>query len=178
MDQNPTTPPLYDELCLRIETDTRPIRARHPDQVQCRKGCDGCCRVRLALFPVEFDRLQAAFQRLPRDIQDRLRAEARNQWDRGVCPLLLDGACSLYEHRPVICRTHGFPLASSVRIKTQPRVSVCALNFTGTSTFEDQDLIDVDAVGMMLIGANLEYLKSIPASTSPAVTRPILDVLL
>ena len=38
--------------------------------------------------------------------------DARHGTDPGEapCPLLRDGACLLYEARPVLCRTHGFPL--------------------------------------------------------------------
>lgn len=55
--------------------------------------------------------------------------------------------------------------------------SVCHLNFINTRSFDDQDLIDIDGVGMILIGANREYIKTHPTSTADADDRPIQDVV-
>ena len=98
------------------------------------------------------------------------------KWQHGNCPLLVDGGRSLYEDRPIICRAHGYPLQSEFRVKTQSHVSVCHLNFINTRSFDDQDLIDIDGVGMILIGANREYIKTHPTSSTDAESRPIQDV--
>lgn len=59
----------------------------------------------------EWDRLIDAVQRLPQDEQVAIfaRIDAMTQAAR-VCPLLdeRDGACMVYEARPVACRTYGF----------------------------------------------------------------------
>lgn len=31
----------------------------------------------------------------------------------GECPMLIGGVCTVYEHRPVICRVWGYPIHSS-----------------------------------------------------------------
>lgn len=99
------------------------------------------------------------------------------RWTAGICPLLVDGACALYEERPVVCRTHGFPLYSEVGSVTPPKVSVCHLNFIDLVRFDEEDLIDIDSVGLMLVGANQEHTKSDagrPDSTQPV---PMIQVV-
>ena len=102
--------------------------------------------------------------------------DADRKCQHGICILIADGCCTLYEDRPIICRTHGYPLQSEFRVKTQSHVSVCHLNFINTRSFDDQDLIDIDGVGMILIGANREYIKTHPTSSTDAESRPIQDV--
>ena len=129
------------------------------------------------VFPVEFDRLQAEFIKLPTGLKKLIQNDADWKWQHGTCPLLVDGGRSLYEDRPIICRTHGYPLQSEFRVKTQSQVSVCHLNFINTRSFDDQDLIDIDGVGMILIGANREYIKTHPTSSTDAESRPIQGVV-
>ena len=152
-------------------------KKRHPSQINCRQGCARCCHNRLFVFPVEFDRLQAAFIKLPAGLKKLIQNDADWKWQHGICPLLVDGGRNLYEDRPIICRTHGYPLQSEFRVKTQSQVSVCHLNFINTRSFDDQDLIDIDGVGMILIGANREYIKTHPTSSTDAESRPIQDVV-
>jgi Fe-S-cluster containining protein len=70
----------------------------------CRKGCDGCCRS-LSRQPVlsEAEWLLLA-PRLTAQMRQRIVEFA----DSKVCPLLEDGTCSVYDVRPVACRTYGF----------------------------------------------------------------------
>lgn len=73
----------------------------------CRSGCDHCCR-HLAREPLltleEWLRLQP---RLTAEIRER---NAQLQGPPFVCPFLHqhNGACGVYEQRPIACRTYGF----------------------------------------------------------------------
>lgn len=103
---------------LHIDIDERVavIRDGHPDWL-CRRGCDGCCR-RLAEIPrltaAEWEWLREGLAALPPDeLREigRAIAELTEQPARPVvCPLLnrSAGACRIYAHRPVACRTYGF----------------------------------------------------------------------
>ena len=170
-------PGLYDQLRSQVDAQTASIAERRRRYLQCRKGCDSCCHQRLAVLPVEYDRLRTAFLALPPEEQQRIRGHAAERWAAGICPLLVDGACSLYEDRPIICRTHGLPLYSEVGSETPPKISVCHLNFVELDRFDEEDLIDIDSVGLTLVGANQEYTKSDagrPDSTQP---RPMIEVV-
>ena len=104
------------QLHADIETRVRAICEGHPDWL-CRQGCDGCCR-RLAEVPritaEEWDWLQEGLAALPperlREIGQEIAALAGQPSRPIVCPLLdrADGACLVYAHRPVACRTYGF----------------------------------------------------------------------
>lgn len=104
------------ELHADIDSRVASIRENKADWL-CGKGCDSCCK-RLAEVP----RLTAAEWGLLREglaglTPDHLQAIGReitavaNSTARPViCPLLdrASGACPVYLHRPVACRTYGF----------------------------------------------------------------------
>ena len=104
------------QLHQDIDERVNDIREHHSDW-QCRMGCDLCCR-RLAEIPsltrTEWDLLKAGLLTLSpaqlEDVRQKIRALAEQQTRPFVCPLLNEsaGTCSLYEYRPVACRTYGF----------------------------------------------------------------------
>jgi uncharacterized protein len=104
------------QLHADIEARVGIIRDENPDWL-CRRGCDGCCR-RLAEIPrltvEEWDWLKSGLTELPQDLLKEIGqhiAALSGQSSRPiVCPLLDQeaGACRVYAHRPVACRTYGF----------------------------------------------------------------------
>jgi Fe-S-cluster containining protein len=104
------------QLHADIETRVQTIRGDHPDWL-CRMGCDGCCR-RLAEIPrltaAEWDLLREGLAALPSEqlpeIGRKIAALAGQALRPIVCPLLDQsaGACRVYAHRPIACRTYGF----------------------------------------------------------------------
>lgn len=99
-----------------IETRVQSIRNDYPDWL-CGLGCDGCCH-RLAEVPLltaaEWDWLSEGLAELPpellQEIGRDIAALAEQSSRPIVCPLLdrSAGACRVYAHRPVACRTYGF----------------------------------------------------------------------
>lgn len=107
---------------------------RTPAQFACRAGCDRCCHQRFSVFEVEAAPIRSALAALERS-DPGLRQRIRDQGaDRSStrCALLVDGQCSVYAQRPLICRSHGLPVA--VADPDDPdgplRVDHCPLNFT------------------------------------------------
>lgn len=104
------------QLHTDIDSRVSAIRDDNPDWL-CRMGCDGCCR-RLAEIPrltaEEWDLLQEGLAALPpevrREIGQEIAALAAQPSRPIICPLLdrEAGACRVYAHRPVACRTYGF----------------------------------------------------------------------
>ncbi len=107
--------PLF-QLHQDIDERVNDIREHHSDW-QCRMGCDLCCR-RLAEIPsltrTEWDLLKVGLLTLSPEqlevVRKKMRALAEQKTRPVVCPLLNEsaGACSLYEYRPIACRTYGF----------------------------------------------------------------------
>lgn len=99
-----------------IDERVKAIRETQPDWL-CRQGCDGCCR-RLAEVPIiaaeEWRLLRAGLSALPPEqlaaIKLKVTAMADQLPRHIVCPMLdqTAGACQVYAHRPVACRTYGF----------------------------------------------------------------------
>lgn len=104
------------QLHADIDARVQAIRGDHLDWL-CRLGCDSCCR-QLADVPrltaTEWAWLREGLVALPPEqfqaIGQNIAALAAQLSQPIVCPLLdqAKGACRVYAHRPVICRTYGF----------------------------------------------------------------------
>lgn len=104
------------QLHADIDERVQLIRDSYSDWL-CGLGCDGCCH-RLAEIPMlteaEWDWLWEGLEALPeeqfQEIGQNIAALALQPSRPIVCPLLdrSAGACSVYAHRPVACRTYGF----------------------------------------------------------------------
>jgi uncharacterized protein len=106
------------ELCLEVlqrETEERTKAATRGRAWPCRRGCDVCC-TRLAAVPLltapEWRDLRHGIEQLPPDTLAEADRRIRAMPGSGpiVCPLLdrVEGACLVYQHRPLACRTYGF----------------------------------------------------------------------
>lgn len=133
-----------DELCRRIGEE-------FGSSIACRRGCDDCCR-HLSLFPVEGAMLAAAVAGLPAAEAEQVRRRARASRPDGPCPLLEDGACLLYEARPLICRTHGMPLLATG--ENGRSIDFCPRNFQGTTSLPGRAVIDIDRLNETLSAVN------------------------
>ena len=76
------------------------------------------------------------------------------------CSFLLDGECSIYPNRPVICRTFGLP----ARLPPDHRGGVdwCKLNFTETDsdfTLPAEGILDIETLNVKLAAINHLFLE-------------------
>ena len=84
------------------------LRGEHDSEVPC-DGCTACCTASQFIL-IEPDEV-TTMARIPREL--RFPAPLRPPGhvllgydERGHCPMLIDGACSIYEDRPRACRTY------------------------------------------------------------------------
>jgi hypothetical protein len=119
-------------LRSRVDAHFDAAVARTPEGFACRAGCDQCCQ-RFAVFEVEAAPIRRALAELElRDpaLRERIREQGRDL-QSSACALLVDGLCSVYAERPLICRSHGLPIA--VPDPEQPdgplTLDHCPLNF-------------------------------------------------
>lgn len=90
--------------------------------ISCRTGCDHCCKSEEISATVrEINIISKAIERLPvstkeivrRQISESRRTEAAESGKpMSPCALLVDGACSIYQDRPFVCRGHFSRLES------------------------------------------------------------------
>mgnify|MGYP006282040667 CR=1 FL=1 len=188
----------YHAFVARVDRLVAPLFQTYRKWLQCRKGCYFCC-TRISVLPVEhFSVRRWLFDRRgttgldhappgasagtsdagPRRIEeieapsiDRSRIGLHKGVEGGVvCPLLGDdGACKVYEARPVICRVHGLPLAYPVFEYDQegnllpdsdPMDLWCDLNFRGLDDAEAAELFNADGrVSMAPLQRRLEEIS-------------------
>ncbi len=159
----------YRQLLADIERFAAVLRRRFPTSITCRPGCTGCCQQHLTVLPIEAAALREYVARLDAPTRARLRRQAQAVREQetaqvpavpaGPCPALVDGACAVYAARPVLCRTHGFPLLYlDEDDPTGGILDVCPLNFTDdAATITHRDVFDMTVVNIRLVAASLAF---------------------
>lgn len=138
---------LYIALVEKISAYEARLLSEYGGEIACREGCSECCILQ-GVFPVE------AYY-----IYSRI-TERRNQFRipeagpaNDTCVFLNSNSCSIYSCRPVICRTHGYPLMKNGMI------DFCPKNFTGTRSIDSGFILDLDALNRALASINIIFLK-------------------
>ncbi|MGH9357454.1 MAG: YkgJ family cysteine cluster protein [Terriglobia bacterium] len=156
----------YDEY-LRVaaewEAEFARSRVLHGNRIHCRSGCSDCCSQMFQITEVEAAYISAAVKRLPESRRSEMKARAveylfqreellaktavPDAWGklpppglRLPCPALEDGACSIYDHRPIICRRYGIPLYNPQK---PDRIFACELNFYPSEEIIDDQLVQI-----------------------------------
>ncbi len=129
----------YRELVDEINQDVARLRKEYGG-VPCPSDCFKCClnTSTIPISEVEARDLKVGLDALPLSIRHHIRQKAQNTIkvleaegfspdemvkdsgmeaiqvikgkSYGECPMLIGGVCSVYEHRPVICRVWGYPI--------------------------------------------------------------------
>ena len=129
----------YNQLVSEINQDVDRIRAEY-GRYPCPTNCFQCCNTTstIPISEVEARHLKIGLDALPKPVRTHIREKALQTIrvletkgftedsmlkDSGIeaieiikgksygqCPMLIGGVCSVYEHRPVICRVWGYPI--------------------------------------------------------------------
>ncbi len=159
---------LYQQLIEGVDDLTSQLNERYQAHLQCGAGCSGCCHHHLSVFAVEAAVLTEAIQALPEVIQERIRQQAVEVQAREAkgepvaCPLLVDNLCSVYESRPLICRTQGLPLLYEADDGAQ-EIDFCPLNFDSDEAIaelQDEHLVPLDLLNLKLAMANVSHCQA------------------
>ncbi len=141
-------------LALRAEVDKlcNQLLAVHAKHLECKKGCSSCC-MNFSIFPIEFFAIKHFFNGLSPEIATFVAGEA--------CKFLVNDACTIYDHRPIICRTQGLPLLFTGDEGWE--LSACELNFANFdfSEFDVENTFPHDKFNSKLYLLNNEYLESL-----------------
>ncbi len=101
------------------------IHEKHKSQMECKKGCSKCCQTDISVFGIEADRIREWFTALPLEEQERLKVLWQTPHQESYCTFLYQDQCTVYEARPLICRTQGLPLF----VASENVLDYCPLNF-------------------------------------------------
>src|SRR5207247_2457812 len=136
----------YRQLLDQVDKWTAEMMQRYKAHLMCRKGCDLCCQRKFSVSAVEAYNLAKRFRGLPAAVQRAVRKEKQS------CAFLVNGACSVYAARPVICRTYGLP-ALHRNEKAEGEISWCELNFTNVPNdfaFQADGIIDINTLNVKI----------------------------
>jgi len=111
------------QLRRRVDDHFDAAIARSPEGFACRPGCWSCCRPRFSVFEIEALGIREALAELEPALRERIREQGRDA-SLGHCALLVEGRCSVYAQRPMICRSHGLAIVTE-----DGQVDHCELNY-------------------------------------------------
>ena len=123
----------------------------------CQKGCSRCCYVDLSVFQVESKNIEHWFGSLATEKQNAIREKWQTplnftQTFSGVetqsCVFLHEEACTIYEARPLICRTQG--QAMKFKEGTDEYLDICPLNEEMLNELTDKEVLNLDLLNMIL----------------------------
>ncbi|HOB47527.1 MAG TPA: YkgJ family cysteine cluster protein [Zoogloea sp.] len=167
--------PLF-QLHTDIDERVRLIREDRPDWL-CGKGCDSCCR-RLADVPrltaAEWEWLREGLAGLAperlAEIGRRMTALAGDPTRPVVCPLLDrdTGACPVYAHRPVACRTYGFYVERDLGLYCGDIEAQVARGALADVVWGNHDAIDRRLAGLGETRMLTEWFESWTGAKHPA----------
>lgn len=122
---------------------------------QCRAGCSQCCYVDLSVFEVEARNIRNWFTALRPDEQSSLRLKWSEQKAiPGRCEFLRNDQCTIYDARPLICRTQG--LAFLYTTGEKALIDVCPLNAEMLEVAGKSEIMNLDLLNLIL--AKLEQI--------------------
>ncbi|GAB1453117.1 hypothetical protein MASR2M47_31730 [Draconibacterium sp.] len=112
----------YINLVNEIEQHTDILETTHNKHMLCKKGCDLCC-IDFSIFPVEYHFILNEIEK------ENAKLDLEGKSKGNTCAFLKNHSCTIYNHRPIMCRTHGFPLIYT-NDDDEYELSACELNFT------------------------------------------------
>lgn len=156
----------YRALVAKVEVFTRATSERRAADLACSAGCSSCCEAWLSVSAVEADELRRALARLSSEERNHIRTRAERELTREAsgeraarCALLDEaGRCSVYEARPLVCRTQGhalrypagfIPRDAIKRRTARGDVTWCPLNY-GEKPPLAEDILEAERVDEIL----------------------------
>jgi len=150
--------PSYRQILDRADAHFSAVDRAQPDSLNCRQGCSICCHGFFEISAADVALIADGLGTLPSADRIDLVARAESamlstghprlregnveetelffaRTDSLPCPALSeDGACRIYDHRPLVCRTFGLPLRDGRKYLGQE----CELNFKKASPEEKE----------------------------------------
>jgi Fe-S-cluster containining protein len=131
---------IYAQVMDTLDHKVRIFHEEFKHHLNCRKGCSSCCQnIHFKIRHIEASYLLQGYEQLPDEAKLKILNNLKypSESEQHHCPALVDGACSLYEHRPAVCRAFG------IIIELGDELAVCPLNFTETIPGEPLKKLDL-----------------------------------
>jgi len=140
---------LYNELIEKLKNHETKLLQRYGGSINCKKGCSDCCMLE-SVFSIEAYTIYSSI------IDAGIKPESFTSDTReDSCIFLKDKSCTIYPARPVICRTHGYPIFA------EGRVDICPENFKEIKSIDSEYILDLENVNSAIASINIIFLKEI-----------------
>lgn len=168
------------ELRAKVDAFCARVADRYPGALACGPGCADCCRRELTVTAVEAVGIVEVVAAAPPARRAELARRAR---EGAPCVALdPDGRCSVYEERPIVCRSHGVPIRFTSRAeggnRALPVIDACPKNFTGMelASLDPGVLLDQETLSVIL--GSVDALFAAETGAPRGVRRSLRDVVL
>ena len=141
----------YNNLRDKVDTQFEQIFGKHQSEMQCNEGCHDCCAPDLSVTQVEAEMIKSFLIARPDRIEYINKLIESNPHQNARCEFLAaDGLCSIYEVRPLICRSHGAPILVQIDAKREG-LDACPKNFKkGMNMLDVGDWIHLETLNTLL----------------------------
>ncbi len=160
----------YFTLRNAIDLQCSTLWELYKNNMKCKQGCSKCCES-FRILPLEFH----AIQYISPDKTIKINTNA----SKTECVFLVRNKCAIYENRPIMCRTHGFPLVRLNEEAGAYEVSFCDLNFIRykLSKFTEENVIQEDQINSKLFMLNKRFIqKNYPDKYEPLELIELNDI--
>lgn len=140
---------LYKSLIEKLDTHEAKLLQKYGEYVRCTKGCSECCILE-SVFPVDAYVIYKAITSGEIDSNSLSFDETP-----GRCVFLKNDLCSIYSARPVICRTHGYP------VLVDGKADFCPENFKNLKTIDSEYILDLENLNRALASINIIFQREI-----------------
>ena len=142
----------YEYFLANLSSIINKIFEEQKEYICCANGCCGCCSQ--GMYPyseLEFKYLKLGFDNLPSETKKLVINNIKeiNQQYKGKdfmhkCPFLINGSCSVYLYRGIICRTFGLITENSQGKLTIPFCAKEGLNYSQVYNQETERISEED----------------------------------
>ena len=157
-DEDSETMREYQGLRGKVDVHFDMIFDKHQAEMRCAAQCHACCAPGLTVTRIEADAIRDHLTTHPELIPNLAELANRDPHQGQRCSLLdAEGRCSIYEARPLICRSHGAPVLVQID-ESHEGIDACELNFTqGIDMLDDGDWIHLETLNTMLTLIDWRY---------------------
>jgi uncharacterized protein len=140
---------LYNSLIEKLDAHEAKLLTKYGEFIRCEKGCAQCCILE-SVFPVDAFAVYSAVASGFIDPES-----IKSDETSGRCVFLKEGLCSIYSVRPVICRTHGYP------VLVDGKADFCPENFKSLKSIDSEYILDLENLNRALASINIIFQKEI-----------------
>ena len=136
--QNKNVLKLYEQYLNMITVEIEKMFEAQKEYICCKNGCSLCCEDGMYPFSeIEFEYIKTGLEALPKETYEAIRIKCEKLRGQAVeseflyeCPFLMNGSCSVYQKRGLICRTFGLITENDTKQLTIPYCAEYGLNYS------------------------------------------------